>query len=71
MDSIQENSFVVFRDSSGKEWLRQIIPGKSLHTHKGFISFDDLIGKPYGSIISVLNDQILVMKPRHEQYTKC
>ena len=70
MNTIQENSYVVFRDSKGKEWLRKIIPGESLHTHKGFINFDDIIGKEYGSIISILNDDLLLMHPRHEQYTR-
>ncbi len=70
MNIIKENDFVVFRDSTGKEWLRQISSGKSLHTHKGFINFDDIIGKEYGSIISILNDRLLLMQPRHEQYTR-
>ncbi len=70
MNIIQENDFVVFRDSKGKEWFRKIISGQSLHTHKGFINFDDIIGKEYGSILSILNDDLLVMQPRHEQYTR-
>lgn len=70
MNKIQENDFVVFRDTKGKEWFRKIISGKSLHTHKGFINFDDIIGKEYGSIISIKNDELLMMYPRHEQYTR-
>ena len=70
MNTIQENSYVVFRDSKGKEWLRKIVSGDSLHTHKGFIEFNDIIGKEYGSIISILNDDLLLMRPRHEQYTR-
>lgn len=70
MNIIKENDFVVFRDSNGKEWLRKIVSGKSLHTHNGYIEFDDIIGKEYGSIVSILNDQLLIMTPRHEQYTR-
>ena len=70
MNVIRENDYVVFRDSRGKEWLRQLVPGKSLHTHNGFIKFDDIIGKEYGIIISILNDDLLVMRPKHEQYTR-
>ena len=70
MNIIKENDYVVFRDSNGKEWLRKIISGKSLHTHNGFIEFNDIIGKEYGSIVSILNDQLLIMSPRHEQYTR-
>lgn len=69
-EHIQENDFVIFRDSQGKEWLRQIVLGKSLHTHNGFIKFDDLIGKNYGSIIPILNEELLLMRPKHEQYTR-
>jgi len=38
--------------------------GKSFHTHKGFIRFDDLIGKEYGSTIkSSLDFEFTALKP--------
>lgn len=70
MDTIQFNDFVIFRDTTGKEWLRQLKPGKALHTHKGFVNYDDLVGKPYGSIVSMTDEKVLVMRPKHEQYTR-
>jgi tRNA (adenine57-N1/adenine58-N1)-methyltransferase len=70
MSVIKENDLVVLRDSHGKEWLRQIVSGGSLHTHNGLIKFDDIIGQPYGSIMPILSDNLLIMKARPEQYTK-
>jgi len=43
--------------------------GKSFHTHKGFIKFDDLIDKEYGSIIvSSLGFEFVALKPLLRDY---
>lgn len=43
--------------------------GKSFHTHKGFIKFDDLIGKDYGSNVpSSLGIEFAVLKPLLRDY---
>jgi tRNA (adenine57-N1/adenine58-N1)-methyltransferase len=39
-------------DSKGKLYSFTIIPGKEWHTHKGWITHDDLIGLPEGSVVS-------------------
>ena len=70
MDKIQENDWAIFRDSKGKEWLRQIIKGKSLQTHKGFVIFDEIIGNSYGLIFPILNDKILITRPKPGQITR-
>jgi tRNA (adenine57-N1/adenine58-N1)-methyltransferase len=44
--------------------LVKVEAGKSFHTHKGFIKFDDLIGKDYGScILSSLGVEFTALKP--------
>lgn len=43
--------------------------GKSFHTHKGFIRFDDLIGKEYGStVLSSLSIEFTALKPLLPDY---
>lgn len=39
-------------DPKGKLYSFTITPGKEWHTHKGWISHDDLIGLPEGSVVS-------------------
>jgi tRNA (adenine57-N1/adenine58-N1)-methyltransferase len=43
--------------------------GKSFHTHKGFIKFDDLIDKEYGSaILSSLGFEFVALRPLLRDY---
>ena len=38
--------------------------GGAFHTHRGFVSYDEIIGKPDGSIVTASNDeQFLAMRP--------
>ena len=39
-------------DPKGKLYSFTIVPGKEWHTHKGWITHDDLIGIPEGSVVS-------------------
>ena len=39
-------------DPKGKLYSFTITPGKEWHTHKGWITHDDLIGLPEGSVVS-------------------
>lgn len=43
---------VQLTDSKGKLYTFTITPGKEWHTHKGWITHDDLIGLPEGSVVS-------------------
>jgi len=43
---------VQLTDPKGKLYSFTIIPGKEWHTHKGWITHDDLIGMPEGSVVS-------------------
>ena len=55
--------------SARKTYLIKAEAGKSFHTHKGFIKFDDLIGKEYGSTIqSSLGFEFTALKPLLHDY---
>lgn len=43
---------VQLTDPKGKLYSLTITPGKEWHTHKGWITHDDLIGLPEGSVVS-------------------
>ena len=43
---------VQLTDPKGKLYSFTIAPGKEWHTHKGWITHDDLIGMPEGSVVS-------------------
>lgn len=48
----QAGDRIQLTDSKGKLYSFTITPGKEWHTHKGWITHDDLIGLPEGSVVS-------------------
>jgi tRNA (adenine57-N1/adenine58-N1)-methyltransferase len=47
-----------------RRWIVEVKEGESFHTNKGIISFDDLIGKPYGTQIeSSKGRNFLIFQP--------
>jgi tRNA (adenine57-N1/adenine58-N1)-methyltransferase len=59
-----EGDYVLLYMSSRKTYLVKVEAGKSFHTHKGFLKFDDLIGRDYGSrVLSSLSVEFTVLKP--------
>jgi tRNA (adenine57-N1/adenine58-N1)-methyltransferase len=61
---IVEGNYILLYLSQRKTYLVKVEAGKSFHTHKGFIKFDDLIGKDYGSsILSSLGVEFVALKP--------
>ncbi|MEM3699646.1 MAG: tRNA (adenine-N1)-methyltransferase [Candidatus Bathyarchaeia archaeon] len=61
---ITEGDYILLYLSQRKTYLVKAESGKSFHTHKGFIKFDDLIGKEYGStVLSNLGYEFKVLKP--------
>ena len=47
-----------------KSFLVHLTPGEQLHTHRGFLAHDDLIGKPWGSqVFSHLGRSFLLLPP--------
>ncbi|MEM3459112.1 MAG: tRNA (adenine-N1)-methyltransferase [Candidatus Bathyarchaeia archaeon] len=61
---IREGDYILLYLNQRKTYMIKVEAGKTFHTHKGFIKFDDLIGKEYGTtIISSLGIEFIVLKP--------
>ena len=59
-----EGDYILLYLSQRKTYLVKVEAGKSFHTHKGFIKYDDLLGKEYGSMISSsLGVEFVALKP--------
>jgi tRNA (adenine57-N1/adenine58-N1)-methyltransferase len=66
---ICEGDYILLYLSPRKTYLVKTEKGKTFHTHKGFIKFDDVIGKEYGSTIqSSLNIEFALLKPLLSDY---
>lgn len=66
---IMEEEYVILYLNQRKTYLVKVEAGKVFHTHKGFIKFDDLIGRDYGSaVFSSLGVKFTVMKPLLRDY---
>ncbi|MDH7477591.1 MAG: tRNA (adenine-N1)-methyltransferase [Candidatus Bathyarchaeota archaeon] len=61
---IREDDYILLYLSQRKTYLVKAEAGKNFHTHKGFVKFDDLIGKEYGStVLSNLGFEFKALKP--------
>lgn len=59
-----ENILVMLLSSDGKRIILRLEPGKELHTHKGIIRHDDLLGQPLGrQVVTHLGHPFYVLKP--------
>jgi tRNA (adenine57-N1/adenine58-N1)-methyltransferase len=59
-----EGDHILLYLSQRKTYLVKVEAGKSFHTHKGFVKFDDLIGKEYGATVtSNLSYEFKALKP--------
>lgn len=66
---INEGDYILLYLSQRKTYLVKVEAGKSFHTHKGFIKFDDLIGKDYGStVLSSIGIEFAALKPLLRDY---
>jgi len=66
---IREGDYVLLYLDRRRTYLVKIERGKNFHTHKGFVKFDDLIGKEYGSTIpSSLDVEFIALKPLLRDY---
>jgi tRNA (adenine57-N1/adenine58-N1)-methyltransferase len=66
---ITEGDYVLLYLSRRKTYLVKAEKGKTFHTHKGFIKFDDIIGKEYGvRILSNLAIEFAALKPLLRDY---
>lgn len=59
-----ENILVLLLSPEGKRIILRLEPGKELHTHKGIIRHDDLLGQPLGRQVTThLGHPFYVLKP--------
>ena len=66
---IRKDDYVLLYLSQRKTYMVKVEKGKTFHTHKGFIKFDDLIGKEYGSrVLSSLGVEFVALKPLLRDY---
>ncbi|MFQ6068098.1 MAG: tRNA (adenine-N1)-methyltransferase [Candidatus Bathyarchaeia archaeon] len=61
---IREGSNVLLYLNKKHSYLVKAEKGQSFHTHKGYVKFDDVIGKKYGThLLSSLGVEFVVLKP--------
>lgn len=66
---IGAGDYILLSLDQRKTYMVKVEAGKTFHTHKGFIKFDDLIGKEYGSrISSSMNVEFTALKPLLKDY---
>ena len=66
---IMEGKYVLLYLSRRKTYLVKVEKDKTFHTHKGFVKFDDMIGKEYGCrILSNLGTEFSALEPLLRDY---
>ncbi|MEM3694977.1 MAG: tRNA (adenine-N1)-methyltransferase [Candidatus Bathyarchaeia archaeon] len=66
---IQDGDYILLFLDHRRTYLVRVETGKSFHTHKGFIKFDDLIGREYGSVVlSSMGVEFVALKPLLRDY---
>lgn len=62
--TIREGDNLLLFLNQRRSYLLKVEKGRSFHTHKGYVEFDDLIGKKYGSrLVSNLGVEFVALKP--------
>src|SRR4030042_2867869 len=60
----QTRDLVLLLGKDGKRFIVRLSPGDQLHTHRGFINHDDILGQPLGSILtSHLGSPFYLLRP--------
>ena len=66
---ITDGDFILLILGPRKTYMVRVEGGKNFHTHKGFVKFDDLIGREYGSTVqSSLGFEFTALKPILHDY---
>jgi tRNA (adenine57-N1/adenine58-N1)-methyltransferase len=64
LETINDGSDILLYLDSKRRFLVKARKGERLHTHKGIINYDELLGKPYGvKVKSSLGVDFYVLKP--------
>lgn len=68
-ETIQEGMDVLLYLNGQRTYLVRVRAGQNFHTHKGFLCFDDLIGKRFGEKVRTnLGVAFTVLKPTMKDY---
>ncbi|MCX8170648.1 MAG: tRNA (adenine-N1)-methyltransferase [Candidatus Bathyarchaeota archaeon] len=68
-DEIREGDYVLLYLDDKRTYMVRAESGKVLHTHKGFVRVDDLIGKEFGAHVkSNLGAEFIAFKPSIRDY---
>jgi len=69
--TIQEDDDVLLFLDSKRTFLTKVRKGQSFHTHRGYIHFDDLIGREFGEgVKSSLGVDFVAFRPNILDYTR-
>ena len=69
VEEIRRDQYVLIHLTSNKRWLVKVTSGFKIHTHKGYINMDSLIGLKYGSsVTSSLGVQFWALKPTVQDF---
>lgn len=66
---VKENDNVLLYLTKKRTYLTKVKRGATLHTHRGYIRLDDVIGRRYGEVVkSHLNTDFIILKPTIRDY---
>lgn len=69
IDEIKENDNILLYLDDKRTYMVKVERGKILHTHKGFINIEDLIGKKFGARVkSSMGVEFVSFKPTVKDY---
>jgi tRNA (adenine57-N1/adenine58-N1)-methyltransferase catalytic subunit len=69
LEKIKDGDYILLYLDVRRTYLVKVETGKTFHTHKGYIKFDDLIGGDYGSAVKgSLGIDFVILKPELTDY---
>jgi tRNA (adenine57-N1/adenine58-N1)-methyltransferase len=60
---IRDGNYLLVVLDDKRRWIVKAEAGGDLHTHKGIVKFDDLIGREFGTIVESAKTEFTVFKP--------
>jgi tRNA (adenine57-N1/adenine58-N1)-methyltransferase len=64
MSVAKAQDLVLLLGKDGKRFIVRLTPGESLHTHRGFIKHDEMLGQPFGTqLTSQLGYPFYLLRP--------
>jgi len=64
MNKVREGDIVLLLGQDGKRFIIRLAAGSKLHTHRGYLNHDDIIGQPLGRVVKTqLGYPFLTLEP--------